>query len=111
MVETQRIIGNQTSSETRYYIASLAGDVSAFAQAVRFQWGIENKVHWLLDVAFREGDSRVRCGHAPQNFAVFRPIALNLLHHETSAKYGVKAKRLKAGWDEDYLLKVLSSLT
>lgn len=110
-VEAQRIIGNQTSIETRYYITSLAGDVSAFAQAVRAHWGLENKVHWLLDVAFREDDSRIRQGYAPENFAVLRHIALNLLRHETSAPCGIKAKRLKAGWDEGYLLKVLSSLT
>jgi predicted transposase YbfD/YdcC len=110
-VEAQRTIGDQTSTETRYYISSLPGQAVHFAQAVRTHWEIENKVHWLLDVAFREDLSRVRQGFAAENFAILRHMALNLLRHETSAECGIKAKRLKAGWSEDYLLKVLNSLT
>lgn len=110
-VEARRTIGDQTSSEVRYYISSLPGDALQFAQAVRTHWEIENKVHWVLDVAFREDLSRVRQGAAAENFAVLRHIALNLLRHETSAKCGIKAKRLKAGWNEAYLLKVLTALT
>jgi predicted transposase YbfD/YdcC len=107
-IETERQMEQQTSRETRHYIASLAGDPTHLNQVIRTHWHIENKLHWVLDVAFREDDSRVRQGHAAENLAILRHIALNLLKQEKTAKIGVRNKRLKAGWDNDYLLKILS---
>ncbi len=107
-VTGERRIGEKVSIESRYYISSLPGDAEQLLRAVREHWGIENSLHWVLDIAFREDESRVRKGHGPENLATMRHMALNLLRRETSSKGGVKARRLRAGWDETYLLKVLS---
>jgi len=107
-VTGERRIGEKVSIESRYYISSLPGGAKQLLWAVREHWGIENSLHWVLDIAFREDESRVRKGHGPENLATMRHMALNLLRRETSSKGGVKARRLRSGWDEDYLLKVLS---
>ena len=102
-------LSGKVTTERRYFISSLAGtDAARFARAVRGHWSVENRLHWSLDVSFREDDCRIRVGHGAENFSRLRRIALNLLRGETGVKVGIKGKRLKAGWDHDYLLKVLS---
>jgi predicted transposase YbfD/YdcC len=108
MIQTERQLGDQTTVTRRYFISSLKGDAELLLQAVRGHWGIENKVHWVLDIAFREDDCRIRKGNGAENFAVLRHVALNLLRRETSAKRSVKGKRMKAALDDEYLLKVLT---
>jgi predicted transposase YbfD/YdcC len=108
MVQAERQLDDQTTVTRRYFISSLKSDAELLLQAVRGHWGIENKVHWVLDIAFREDDCRIRKGHGAENFAVLRHIALNLLRNETSAKRSIKGKRMKAALDEKYLFKVLT---
>ena len=108
MVRAERRIGHNNSIKYRLFISSLPSDAQRILHAVRTHWDIENKVHWVLDVVFREDDCRIRKGNGPQNFAVLRHIALNLLRQETSANLSVRAKRLRAGWDHDYLLDILA---
>jgi predicted transposase YbfD/YdcC len=109
MVEATRELGEQQTTEMRYYLSSLPVNAQEFARAVRSHWGIENSCHWVLDVVFREDASRIRSGNAAENMSTLRRLALNLLRRETSEKRGVHVKRLKAALDEKYLLKVLRS--
>ena len=108
MVEAERLISGVAHHERRYYISSLQRSAVVLNDAVRAHWGVENELYWVLDVAFQEDASRVRVGASAQNFSMLRHIALNLLKGERTANVGVKAKRLKAGWSDDYLLKVLA---
>jgi len=108
MVESERDVNDGMSRETRYYISSLDNGAEEIGKCIRGHWGIENSLHWKLDIAFREDECRKRKGYGSANFAVLRQIALNLLNQEkTIMKAGVKAKRLRAGWDNSYLLTVL----
>lgn len=108
VVESRREINGQATTERRYYLSSLPVDAKRFAEAVRTHWSIENSCHWILDVAFREDDSRVRTGFAAENLGLVRRLALSLLQQEKSLKVGIQIKRLTAGWDNKYLLKVLN---
>lgn len=94
-------------TRTRYFISSWSATAQDFLKAIREHWQVENGLHWVLDIAFREDESRIRKDHAPQNMALLRQLALNLLKQETSAKVGIAAKRKMAGWDNHYLLKVV----
>lgn len=107
-IRSERRRKQKTEVKVRYFITSLANDARQILAAKRAHWGIENSLHWVLDVAFREDDSRVRQGNADQNLAILRHVALNLLKQEKTARGGIKAKRLQAGWNQDYLVKVLS---
>lgn len=105
----KRAIGEKIETQIRYFISSLPADARAILKAKRSHWKIENQVHWVLDIAFREDECRVRKDHASENLAVLRHMALNLLKHEKTAKGGIHAKRLQAGWNNDYLLTILKS--
>ncbi len=111
VVESVRQSGKETTTSVRYYLNSFASDAVQLAQAVRGHWGIENSLHWVLDVAFGEDDCSVDRDQAPENLARLRKIALNLLSSEKTAKIGVANKRLKAAWDNNYLAKVLGVST
>lgn len=107
VVESRRTIGGVTTKEIRYYLTSLENDAELLARAVRGHWGVENNLHWMLDVVFREDDDRNRTGHAQQNLSLCRKAALNLLNLEKTHRGSIKGKRKQAGWDDNYLLKVL----
>jgi predicted transposase YbfD/YdcC len=108
MIQAQRRIGQQVTTFVRYYLASLPADAAQFAHAARAHWQIENQLHWSLDVTLHEDANRTRTDFAPQNLAVLRHIALNLLQQDHSTKDSLKVKRLRAAWDDHYLLKLLS---
>ena len=107
MVESLREVRGQRTVERRYYLSSLPLGVETFGRAVRGHWGVENKLHWVLDVCFREDQSRARTGYAAENLATLRRLALNLLNREKTKKRGLKGKQLNAGWDHAYLLRLL----
>jgi predicted transposase YbfD/YdcC len=107
VIISERMVGPQTQEEARFYIGSFAGTAKDYLEAVRGHWGIENGLHWILDVTFREDASRIRKEHGPENVALLRRLALSLLKKEPTSKRSIRGKQLKAGWDNDYLLRVL----
>jgi predicted transposase YbfD/YdcC len=109
MVYSERQVGAaEPVGETRFYLSSLPLNVKAFAKAVRGHWSIENSLHWVLDVGFHEDANRTRTDHGPANLALMRRIATSLLKQETTAKGGIACKRKQAGWNDQYLTKVLN---
>lgn len=111
MVCRSRVVAGQQQDEIVYYLSSLPPKVKQFSKAVRSHWGIENRLHWSLDVTFAEDDSRARKGHSPLNLGMLRRLALALLQQDTSLKASLRGKRLQAGWNEEALLAILTSST
>ncbi|MDQ6975813.1 MAG: ISAs1 family transposase [Mariprofundaceae bacterium] len=108
-VTSKRELKTKTTEDTRYFISSLdATNPEKLGFVARAHWGIENRLHWVLDYAFDEDSQRTRAGNSAANMAIIRHLALNLLKSEETAREGMKTKRLKAGWDDDYMLKVLA---
>jgi predicted transposase YbfD/YdcC len=111
LVESERRVKDKITVEQRYYLMSIESDAQRFAESIRSHWGIENQLHWVLDVSFQEDSLQGCLGYSAENLAVVRHLALNLLTHESTAKGGIHAKRLKAGWNNNYLSLVLNSLS
>ena len=109
-VNREREVGGERVTTTRYYLTSYAGTAAELGRRVRGHWGIENGLHWVLDVVFREDRSRIRAENAGANLALIRRVAVSLLRRAPGKGSGV-TKRLKAGWDDDYLLQVLQGIT
>jgi predicted transposase YbfD/YdcC len=109
MVETTTEKNGITTVEKRYYLCSMGLDVKTFAKAVRGHWGVENTCHWVMDVIFKEDESRARTGHAAQNLGTTRGLAMNLIRRESTNKRGIKGRVKRAGWDNTYLAKILKN--
>jgi predicted transposase YbfD/YdcC len=111
LVMRTRVVDGEVSEEVVYYLSSLPPKVKTFATAVRGHWGIENRLHWSLDVTFAEDQSRVRKDNGPANLGVLRRLALSILRRDTSCAENLRGKRLLAGWNEDTLLKILTAFS
>ena len=109
MVLSRRVAEGVESIECRYYIGSFVGTAQEYLGAIRGHWGIENSLHWVLDVVFREDESRHHAGHSGENLGLLRRLAISLLKQEESSKDSLKTKRLRCGWDDEYLAKVLAA--
>jgi predicted transposase YbfD/YdcC len=107
MVRATRTVAGKTSVQCRYYLSSLEADAEQLGRAVRAHWGIENSLHWVMDMSFREDESRMRAGNSAQNFTVMRHIALNLVRRDSSSKSSLKARRKACGWNDQYLQALL----
>jgi predicted transposase YbfD/YdcC len=111
LIESTRKVADATTTEDRYYLSSLPADAAHLARVIRSHWGVENRLHWVLDVTFREDLSRVRDGHAPENLAILRHFALNLLRQDRTVKGSVATKRLRAALNDTHLRSLLTGLS
>lgn len=109
LIESERRIGDKVTTESRDYLSSLPPDAARLGRAIRAHWGIENRLHWVLDIAFREDDQRFRSGHGPENFAVVRHFALNLLRRDPT-RGSIAKKRFRAALDDHFLTTILAQL-
>jgi len=110
LVESKRNLKGKTTIEYRYYLSSLSADAERIGKAIRGHWGIENSLHWVLDVVFNEDKARNRKDHSATNMAMIRHMAINLVKNDKSSKTSTRGRRLKAGWDDNYLLKLVSDV-
>jgi predicted transposase YbfD/YdcC len=108
LVESIREINGKSTVEHRYYLSSLIANAERMGEAVRGHWGIENSLHWVLDVVFNEDNARNKKDHSAANMTVIRHMAVNLVKGDKSSKASIRGRRLKAGWDDKYLLKLIS---
>ncbi len=109
MVVRVRHLWNKTTREVQFYLSSLPCDAQRIGRVIRTHWGIENQLHWVMEVSFGEDDSRIRNGHSPENFTLLRRMAISLLNQETSFKRSLKQKAKRAAMDNSYMLQVLSA--
>ena len=109
MIVSERRLWNKITTECRFYLSSLSSNAQTIALAIRSHWGIENSLHWTLDVTFSEDKSRIRKQNSPENFALLRRLAINLLKQEKTSKQSLKMKRYRAAMDNNYLLQILNS--
>jgi predicted transposase YbfD/YdcC len=111
IVYRHREVAGKETDEVHSYISSLPPKVKRLAKAIRDHWGIENLLHWVLDVVFAEDDRRIRTGHGPETAALLRRLALSILKQDTSLKSSLRGKRPQAGWNHDLLAKILTGFS
>jgi predicted transposase YbfD/YdcC len=109
-IRSTRVMKGHSSTELRFYITSLTDDAGAIMKAIRAHWGVENKLHWQLDVSYGEDKCKVRKDHGSKNLSVLRRCTMNILKQDTVTKAGIKSRRAKAGWNRSYMLKLLDGV-
>ncbi len=110
MIETERTVRGKVGHERRYYVMSRRMSAEQFGPTVRSHWGIENSVHWVLDMAFREDESRTRTGNAAENLSTIRRLVINLVRQNPKRTRGIQGSRYKASIDQHYLLQLLQGI-